>query len=743
LHNRAAPPETIIWVSTAIACGNSLEALTGWWLFDRWLGRFNSASWCGPLFRKVYVFRFAAVAMVMCAAGAAIGPAAICLSGIAPWHSFGIIGFTWWAGDATGVLVVTPFLLAWAAGVPMGRTTSFWMETALAFGVFELVCWGIFGGWPGGHSLASLAIAPLVWIAVRLGARATTAALVLLSATAIWQTIHGFGPFATPVENVSLLNVLAYLWTMVISGLALESTVTARREAEAGQRELMARLEQRMEGCSVELRENQERFSAFMSNLPGVAFIKDGVGKYVFMSERSEALLGRKAGDLIGRVDEEIWPPEVAAGFRENDRRILETGEPLQSIEVTPHKDGSRYWLVNKFPILNRADKIGVVAGIAVDITDWKHAEQAREESEQRFRAVAETANDAIISADHHGMITGWNHAASQMFGHSEEEVMGKPLTILMPPRYRARHLSGLDRFNLTREAHVIGRTVEMEGVRKSGEEFPIELSLSTWEAGGRRFFSAILRDITDRNRSDEELKRTVAELARSNAELQQFANVASHDLQEPLRAVAGCVQLLEKEYSSHLDSSARELMRHAVEGAIRMQNLIHDLLAYSSVGKYGKPFELTDVDASLNQALENLRIAMKTSGAVITRAPLPTLMADPTQLPLLFQNLIANAIKFNTGPHPEIHIGAQPKDGGWLFSVRDNGIGIGPEYRERIFVIFQRLHTRKEFAGTGIGLAICKRIVERHGGQISVESELGKGSTFYFTIHEKDGQSS
>jgi PAS domain S-box-containing protein len=241
--------------------------------------------------------------------------------------------------------------------------------------------------------------------------------------------------------------------------------------------------------------------------------------------------------------------------------------------------------------------------------------------------------------------------------------------------------------------------------------------------------------DITDQKVTAENLIHTVEDLARSNADLEQFAYVASHDLQEPLRAVAGCVGLIEKGYHDRLDARANELILHAVEGAKRMQALIQDLLAYARVGTQAKAFEQTDSNGALDRALANLSSAIRESGARITRDVLPQLTAEPTQLTQLLQNLISNSLKFCAGRRPEIHVSARPKDGGWVFAVKDNGIGIGPEYRDRIFVIFQRLHTRTEYAGTGIGLAICKRIVDRHGGQIWVESEPGKGATFYFTI--------
>ncbi len=255
-----------------------------------------------------------------------------------------------------------------------------------------------------------------------------------------------------------------------------------------------------------------------------------------------------------------------------------------------------------------------------------------------------------------------------------------------------------------------------------------LNLLLSTYE-------TALLRN-SELAQAREAIEQKARELARSNKELEQFAYVVSHDLQEPLRMVSSYLELIEKRYASRLDEAGHQFIGFAVDGAKRMQTLIHDLIAYSRVGTREKPFSPTDLEGVLADALDNLRIAIQESGASVTHDPLPTLAADSTQLLQLFQNLIGNAIKFrrNDAP-PAIHVSARRQGGDWEFGIRDNGIGIKPEFFDRIFMVFQRLHDLQEYPGTGIGLAVCKKIVERHGGRIWVESEPGKGSAFQFTI--------
>ncbi len=250
------------------------------------------------------------------------------------------------------------------------------------------------------------------------------------------------------------------------------------------------------------------------------------------------------------------------------------------------------------------------------------------------------------------------------------------------------------------------------------------------------------LVDVTERKQVEERLNQITAEMQRSNTELEQFAYVISHDLQEPLRMVSSYTQLLAKRYSNKLDSDADEFIAYAVDGAKRMQTLLHGLLDYSRVGTRGKPFSLVNCEHVVEQAVANLKIAIEESGASVSYDVLPTVMGDEGQLVQLFQNLIGNAIKFRREEPPKVHIWARRRNSVVTFSVNDNGIGINPQHSQSIFEIFRRLHTREEYPGTGMGLAICKKIAERHGGHISVQSQPGQGSTFHFSVDMAGGES-
>jgi PAS domain S-box-containing protein len=363
------------------------------------------------------------------------------------------------------------------------------------------------------------------------------------------------------------------------------------------------------------------------------------------------------------------------------------------------------------------------------EIAERKVAQEALELSEIRFRSIFEGVEDAIFVESLKGEILEVNNRACEMFGYDREEFLTKTVVDLVP----AGHTAVIPDENA--DEGIPDIPIETVNVRANGEKFPVELTARLQTIGDQTVMLAVVRDISDRKEADQTLELYRTELERSNEELAQFAYVASHDLQEPLRMVSSFMELLSMKYQDELDKDANEYIAFAIDGAQRMQRLIKDLLAYSRVGTRGKPFEPTDCNEVIDVVLTNLQVAIEESSAQISHDPLPTVLADEGQLVQLFQNLVGNAIKFIKDDSPVIQIRSELKGDDWLFSVQDNGIGIASEDFERIFGVSQRLHSIEEYPGTGLGLAISKKIVERHGGRIWVESELGKGSTFYISI--------
>jgi PAS domain S-box-containing protein len=371
----------------------------------------------------------------------------------------------------------------------------------------------------------------------------------------------------------------------------------------------------------------------------------------------------------------------------------------------------------------------GVVERVEVD--------QKLGQNEELFRLLVDNVVDyAIFLLDPDGYVMSWNPGAARIKGYTAREIIGRHFSTFYPPE--DREAGKPERLLAIARSH--GR-VEDEGwrVRKDGARFWADVVITAlWDAGHNlRGFAKVTRDLSERRRVEEELALQSEELARSNSDLEQFAYVASHDLQEPLRAVVSYLQLLSRRYEGQLDERADKYIHYATEGAHRMQALIQDLLAYARVGRKGSAFGPTDSSHVLALALAHLRAAVESSEACVTAGDLPEVVADASQLTQLFQNLIGNAIKFRGPEPPRIHLAAAREDDHWHFTVQDNGIGIEPEYLERIFTIFQRLHTREEYPGTGIGLAICKRIVERHGGAIWAESAPGRGTIMHFTLSD------
>jgi PAS domain S-box-containing protein len=365
-------------------------------------------------------------------------------------------------------------------------------------------------------------------------------------------------------------------------------------------------------------------------------------------------------------------------------------------------------------------------------------AEEALREGEERFRTLANNISQLAWMADEKGYIFWYNQRWFDYTGTTLEEMAGWGWQKVHHPDHVQQVVAKISK--CFQSGDVWEDTFPLRG-RDGNYCWFLSQAVPIRDPEGKvlRWFGTNT-DITERKQSEEHLVKTVGELKRSNDELQQFAYVASHDLQEPLRMVASYTQLLAQRYKGRLDSDADEFIHYAVDGANRMQGLIQDLLAYSRAGTNGKALREISSEKALKVALTNLQATIEESGAVVTHDLLPSITTDETQLAQVFQNLVGNAIKYRSAKVPKVHVTATKNgDKEWIFSVRDNGMGIDPQYFERIFILFQRLHGRKDFKGTGIGLAISKKIVERVGGRIWVESQAEKGSTFHFALPESD----
>jgi len=456
-------------------------------------------------------------------------------------------------------------------------------------------------------------------------------------------------------------------------------------------------------------------------------------------------------------------------------RRVLSTGSSVWVADVTQKPDFQRATLAREaglrgafaLPVLMGDKVLGAIEFFSRDARNpdrWllqvtvsvgnqigqlmarRQAESAMRESEERFRSLTGLSSDWYWEQDREMRFTSLSRGVEIAIGVKPEEFIGKrrwdtPLVDVSPME--------LDMHKATLAAHKPFRDFEYGRRDGSGGVAYIVVSGEPiFDADGRfQGYRGVARNITRRKSNEarlraahDELEHKAKELARSNEELQQFAYVASHDLQEPLRMISSYTQLLVRRYGDKFDGDAKEFMGYVVDGAARMKQLIEDLLAYSRVGTRAREQQATDSAAALAKALQNLRAAQEASGAVVTQGHMPEIVADPQQLTQLFQNLIGNAMKFRGDQPPRIQVECDERQEVWVFTVRDNGIGLDPQYAERIFMMFQRLHTKAEYPGTGIGLAICKKIVERHGGRIWVESQPGKGSTFGFTIARPTG---
>jgi len=577
-----------------------------------------------------------------------------------------------------------------------------------------------------------------------------------LLASIFFRSKDFLGMLVTNVPVHEIYTRSLVLVSFLIFGIVASRILAHRRKVEEGHRQIE---------CN---------YRALIERLPQKIFLKDRKSVYISCNRNYAGDLKIKPADIKGKTDYDFFPKELADKFREEDKRILEFGR-IEDKEEKYMEDDLEVWVHRlKAPVKDDRGKIIGMLGISQDITGQKKTSETLKDRERCLKKVEYIAHvgdwdwnivsDELIWSDETHKIFGLN---PKEFGVTFEDLLdsvhpedrGFVKGSIDDALYRKKPHSVEHRIVLPdgsvkivrHEAKVffsdVGKPIRMLGTvqditERKGMEDEIkkhhdhlEEILKEHTEGIEKLNNQLKKELAEKEKAEKELMKSLEDAERSNKDLEQFAYSASHDLQEPLRMVASYTQLLEKRYKDNLDDDAKDFIKYAVSGATRMQQLIDGLLSYSRIQTRGNPFQPTDCNSVVKQAISNLQIRIGEIHAIIESDDLPTVNADEIQLVRLFQNLVSNALKFQRNEIPRIQISASRQGNKWMFSLSDNGIGIDSNNKDRIFVIFQRLHGEEEYPGTGMGLAICKRIVERHGGQIWVDSDLGQGSAFYFTI--------
>ncbi len=465
--------------------------------------------------------------------------------------------------------------------------------------------------------------------------------------------------------------------------------------------------------------------------------IADPQGCIVLVNPALEQLFAIAPDKLLGQPVETLIPSRyhhhhrsARAEFSDQPRtRSMGAGASLFGLRG----DGTEFPVEVSLSPLPLPDGRSMVLATIHDISARKAAELALQESEARMRAIFDSAVDAIITIDEHGLVERMNPAAQQLFGFSEQEMAGRNISLLMAQPHRDNHDAYLDAYLRTGIKKIIGTGREVEGRRRDGSVFPMELTVAEMQAGSRRMFTGIVRDVSERRRNDEHNQALLQEVNSSNEELTNFAYVVSHDLKAPLRGIASLADWLATDYAELFNDDGREHMRLLVNRVHRMNNLIDGILQYSRVGRLREHHQQIDLRTTLAEVVDLL--APPAHIEVRLAPDLPVISAEPTRIEQLFQNLLSNAIKYMDKAEGRIDVGWADDAGHWRFFVRDNGPGIEQRHFERIFQLFQTLAPRDRVESTGVGLALVKKIIETYQGRIWVESAIGVGTTFWFTI--------
>jgi len=765
--------------SVGIATGNTLEAVLGWAL----VRRFASGT---DVFERVsdilsYILLAAALST---AVSATCGVTTLCLGGFEVWPKYGPTWLTWWLGDLVSDLLVAPLLVLWSTRDPPSLKRQRVLEGAALLVATAATGLIVFG--QRTYSFAYIALLPCLWAVFRFGQRAAITCVCIISCFALWATLHGRGQFASANVNESLLLLQGFIGTLSVVALVIGS-VTRRRTA-AEQRLYVQHSVSRVLAESPRLYQATPKILQTLCEKTGwdvaaIWYIQPGAREMtcgemwhapkVDVSEfeaRSHEFHFEAGTGLPGRVwstNRAMWIPDLSkdANFPRAPAALkagLKTGMafPLRlgdrSLGVLECFSQKVRGLDDDF--LQMMETIGDQIG---QFIERRRAEEALRISEETHRMVSETAADGIITIDEASTIISVNPAAERIFGYKSAELIGKPLTMLMPERMREIHRAGIERYLRTGERNIPWKGVELPGLRQDGSEVPLEISFGIALRNGKRVFSGVVRDITERKQAEEKLRQSEARLVQANAELEKhargleqivaartaelretvaelesFSYSIAHDMRGPLRAMIAFSQAVVEDYGGKLDAQGIDFLDRIHKSALRLDALIRDVLNYSRVAKAEIDLKPIDLGRLIKDIIEQYPDLKPPAAQVTIHEPLPRVLGHEAYLTQCVSNLLGNAVKFvRPDVQPRIDIRAQEEGELVKLWIEDNGIGIEAAHFERIFQIFGRVYSDKKYEGTGIGLAIAKKAVERMGGQIGIESELGKGSRFWIRL--------
>jgi len=728
--------------------------------------------------------------------GATIGTSVLLQAGRIPPGTSGSIELQWWLVDAIGILIIAPLGLAWRDIRPRFELSRI-PEGLVLLSVLVVAVQVLTGQWwPAevSHNVRLYVVFPVaVWAAMRFGIQGVAVANLTLIAFMSWRVISD-DPFQSVTVGERFFHFQGFLAAVSLTDLLLAAALAERDHAVTALGRALGGLEQRVRDRTLELQRLNEALVREFDDRREAEALRAESDLLLKESQRMSGVGSWAWDPATGRwtLSEELlrifrWPernrttdtatflghvhPDDRASLRDVLAGARDTRTAFDHSYRIVRADGTQRLLEIRGEEQRVAGRPRRLIGAVQDVTERRYAEEALRRSEERFRFLVDGVRDyAIVTLDPAGRVASWNSGAKRITGYEAGEILGEHVSRFCLPEDRdaesGEHL-----------AAAVQAPIEYEGwrLRKDASRFWGNVVLSSVhdQHGQLVGFAQVMRDLTDRRRADEELRRAHAllearvaerttelrrtnaelvreiaeraaieralehqtkELGRSNADLERFASVASHDLQEPLRSVSQFTALLAKRYRGRFGAEADEYLAFINEGTAWMEALIKDLLAYARAGSAQLEVEPVSCDEALDRALKNLQHAVERSGATVTHEPLPRIRADAKQITQLFQNLISNALKFHRDS-PLVHVHAERAGSEWIFSVEDNGIGMERRHLERIFIVFQRLHSKKQYRGTGIGLAICKRIAERHGGRIWAESTPGRGSKFSFAL--------